>query len=142
RESLSRMIEFAYKLPPWCFAIGGLAAGGWILASYRLAVNKPRGIARFFLPLVRLVTVAGIGLCLLDPQRVTRIEHQPPARLAVLLDTSRSMGIGDVSPSRLEACKAWVQSQLLPARPVNLGLLFYTFDLNLAPLSSNSSPQP
>src|SRR5207249_12207865 len=26
--------------------------------------------------------------------------------------------------------------------PVNLGLLFYTFDLNLAPLSSNSSPQP
>src|SRR5436309_3114250 len=103
------MIEFTHKLPPSWFAIGGLAAVIWILASYRLAVNKPRGVAKFCLPVVRLATVAGIMLCLLDPQRVTRIEHQPPARLALLLDTSRSMGLGDVAPSRLEACKAWVQ---------------------------------
>src|SRR5436190_9855860 len=105
--------EFSHTLPRHFLAVGLFVALGWIGVSYWLALSKPRGLAKFFLPLLRLATVSGIVVCLLDPQRVTRIEHQQASRMAVLLDTSRSMNIQDVAPNRLEACKQWVQSRLL-----------------------------
>jgi uncharacterized membrane protein len=135
------MIEFGYQ-PDWTWlAGGGLAGAALILWSYHAAINKPRGLAKFLLPILRLLTIAAIVLCLLEPQWVTRIEHQQPARVAVLLDSSRSMGIQDVARNRLEAAKTWLRTGFLGAKPANVSATYYAFARNLTLLDTNTPPQ-
>jgi uncharacterized membrane protein len=125
-------------MPPWW----GLAAvGGAVLLtlwwSYATSVGRPKGLTRFVLVLLRLLAVALAVLCFLDPQWIERVEHRKKARVAVLLDTSRSMSIQDASAdARLADAKAWVQESLMPMAPGHVSVMPFQFHESLASLTN------
>ena len=113
------MIEFSYK-PDWLWlALAATAATAFVLWSYSTAIGRPKKPLRFLLFGLRLLVLAGVLLCLLDPQRVERLEHPQSARLAVLLDTSRSMAIRDLPQDRLTTAETWLRDTVLPVLPPN-----------------------
>lgn len=136
------MIQFTY-LPRWPWVAGGavlvLASLWW---SYRRAKGKPTFSLRLFLVAVRFAAIAAVVLCLMDPQWVKTITHQPKSRLAVLLDSSRSMGIRDVPAGRMAAAKEWVQKNVTPAVPKGVSISSFSFDQTLMPLQKLDSASP
>ncbi|MCX8155744.1 MAG: glutamine amidotransferase [Verrucomicrobiae bacterium] len=136
------MIEFGYT-PPWW----GLAAGGGLVLllvwwSYQTSVGRPGRWTRFTLVLLRLTALGLAFLCWLNPQWVDRVEQQPPLRVAVLLDTSRSMSLHDADPDgRLAEAQEWLGQHLLPLAPRHVQILPYAFDASLRPLTNTASFQ-
>ena len=136
------MIRFNY-LPDWPWLAGaGVVAAALLFLSYWLAVGKPNWPLRMFLLTLRWLAIAGVTLCLLDPQRVEELRRPQTAQMAVLLDTSRSMGTQDVLENRLGAAKSWLYQQLLPAWPANVGRSFYAFNQSLEPLPQIDTASP
>jgi uncharacterized membrane protein len=124
------VIEFNYKLGwPW---VAGIAAIAVLVVwwSYRTAIARPKGGTRLLGLALRLLALAGVACCLLDPQWVDRIKHQQPSRLAVLLDTSRSMSIRDAGADRLSNAQTWLREKVLPQAPPNVALAYFGFDQN------------
>src|SRR4051812_2985405 len=106
------MIQFTY-LPRWPWVAGGavlVLLFFWL--SYRKAKGKPTPLLRASLIALRSLAMGLVLLCLLDPQWVEIIKHQPKSRLAILLDTSRSMSIRDSGNGRLAAGKEWIQKKI------------------------------
>lgn len=132
------MIEFGYMPPWWWLAVGGAAALAALWLSYTASVGRPRGLTRFTLVSLRAVAVLLAVVCLLDPQWAERIERQQKARLAVALDTSRSMSIQDLDGPRLAAAKEWAQTKVLPLAPPHVGVAPFTFDQHLKPATNSS----
>lgn len=133
------MIEFSYK-PDWLWlALAATAATAFVLWSYSTAIGRPKKPLRFLLFALRLLVLAGVLLCLLDPQRVERLEHPQPARLAVLLDTSRSMAIRDLPQDRLTTAETWLRDTVLPVLPPNASVSWFGFDRKLTFLSGGSA---
>src|SRR5436190_9351618 len=136
------MIQFTY-LPRWSWIIGGtciiLALLWW---SYRAAKGKPKTPLKAALIGLRLLAIGAVTLCLLDPQWVEIIKHQPWSRMAVLLDTSRSMSSRDVPGGRLDMAKEWVEKKILPLAPSGVSLPIYTFDQSITALPSLDSASP
>src|SRR5438874_332659 len=125
------MIHFSY-LPDWRWLAGaGALAALILLGSYWVAVGRPKWSLRIFLLILRWLAIASVLVCLLDPQRVEEIRRQQTTRVAVLVDTSRSMSLKDMPDGRLGAVKSWVHQQLLPACPAGVTRSFYTFSQSL-----------
>lgn len=136
------MVEFSYH-PDWRWlAASGLAVVGLVFWSYHEAVGRPKGLTRIGLLALRLLAILMVAGCLLDPNWVERIEHQQPTRIAVLVDTSRSMGVQDVAGTRLAAAAGWLQQEPLPAAPASAAISVFAFDRSLVWLNSNAPPRP
>ena len=134
------MIEFSYK-PGWPWLLG-ITVGAVLLVwwSYATAIGRPKPGVRTLLFGLRLIAVAGVAGCLLDPQWVESIKHQQPARLAVLLDTSRSMSVRDMEADRMASAKAWLRDTVVPNIPANVALGYFGFDQDCASLSTGPRP--
>src|SRR5215469_14627306 len=103
------MIVFAHH-PDWRLLAAGLLAGLWLFWSYRTGISRPNRLVASGLILIRALLLATIVFCLLNPERVTSVTHRDPAQIAVLVDSSRSMGIRDMSEDRLTAGLNWVHA--------------------------------
>jgi uncharacterized membrane protein len=136
------MIQFTY-LPalPWLICAGLLSAAV-IFISYWWAKGRAKWGRRIWLLGLRWLVIAGVILCLLDPQWVEAIKHQPKSRVAVLLDTSRSMSLKDVPATRLGTAQNWLEQRFSPAVPPNAAVTYYTFNESLLPLPSLDSASP
>lgn len=130
------MIHFGYRPEPLWLIIGGLLGGAALFLSYFSAKGRPRPRLRVTLTVVRLLVIAGVVLCLCDPEWVETIKHQPKSRLAVLLDTSKSMTITDVPQGRLSAAKRWLETSLGGAAASGVTVDYYAFNRGLATLAS------
>jgi uncharacterized membrane protein len=136
------MIQFTY-LPSWPWIACGAALVLIIFAlSYRRAKGKPTAALRLLLILLRALAIAAIVVCILDPQWVETIKHQPKSRLALLLDTSRSMSVRDVPRDRLSAAKDWVHKNIDQKTPAGVTVSAFNFDHSLAPLPALDSASP
>ncbi len=102
--------------------------------SYYAARGGAHGGLRLGLLGLRMLTLAVVAVCLLDPQRVEEIRHFQPACVAVLVDTSRSMGWKEGEASRLDLAKNWVKHELKV--PDNFLVSYYGFSSNLFALAN------
>jgi len=103
-----------------------LALMGW---SYYSARGGAHGGLRLGLLALRLLVLAVVVVCLLDPQRVEEVRHFQPAYVAVLMDTSRSMDWKEGASTRLDLAKNWVKQDLKV--PENFLVSYYGFSSNL-----------
>jgi uncharacterized membrane protein len=133
------MIRFTY-MPElkWLIVSGALSAAAVVL-SYTWAKGRANRWLRLGLAGLRWLVITGLVLCLLDPEWFEAIKHQQKSRIAVLLDTSRSMGIKDIPQGRLPAAQRWLQNQFASVAPADVGIDYYTFNQSLAPLNSVDS---
>ncbi len=124
-----------------------LAAAG-VLTALVLAVSYHRARGRTALPwrglllTLRCLTIALLVVCLLDPQWVEKIPHQPTSRVAVLLDTSKSMATRDVPNGRLAQATEWYQRQILQDKPAQLDVSAFSFSQGIAPLANLNAASP
>lgn len=126
------MFDFAWK-PDWLWlALSGLFLAALLGLSYRWARGTASWRWRMVFILLRLVIIAVIVLCWLDPQRIKEIKHYPPSWVAVLLDTSRSMACKEGDQTRLEQARQWVHNDL--KLPVGFSPVMYGFSSNLVSL--------
>src|SRR4051812_28454753 len=107
------MIQFTYMPRPAWLIAGTVALLLLFWWSYRRAKGRPSTSLKVALMALRLLAIAAIVLCLMDPQWVEMIKHDQKSRVAVLLDNSRSMSIGDLPGGRLMAAKQWINKQML-----------------------------
>ncbi|HAB15509.1 MAG TPA: glutamine amidotransferase [Verrucomicrobiota bacterium] len=136
------MTQFTY-LPDWRWiAAVGVVALATVFLSYRWARGRAGQPVRLFLTSVRCAILALLAACLLDPNWVEKIQHQPKARMAVLLDTSRSMGTQDVPGGRLKAGKDWVEQHVLSDKPANLEVGAFRFDQVVASMKDFNAASP
>jgi uncharacterized membrane protein len=133
------MIRFTY-MPElrWLIVSAALSAAAVVL-SYTWAKGRANRWLRLGLAGLRWLVITGLVLCLLDPEWFEAIKHQQKSRIAVLLDTSRSMGIKDIPQGRLPAAQHWLQNQFASVAPGDVGIDYYTFNQSLAPLNSVDS---
>jgi uncharacterized membrane protein len=111
--------------------------------SYRTARGgSASGWQRYLLMMLRLLSVAAVVICLLDPQNVVAVRHQQKVRIAVLLDTSRSMSITDTGSDRLEYAKAWIRNKFEPSILPGIMLSYHTFDGALRSLTDLDTASP
>src|SRR6185295_3954332 len=136
------MIQFTYHPPVWGLLGAAAVLGLSFWLSYRSAKGKPKGGLRVLLIALRLLAIVAVVLCLLDPQWVEMIRHQQKSRVAVLVDTSRSMSIRDVPGTRLDSAKAWIKEKILPVVPSGVSISTYAFDQSLTPLPVVDSASP
>ena len=136
------MTQFTY-LPDWRWiALGGVLTLGVVLASYGWARGRAGQPLRLFLVSVRALVIALIAACLLDPNWVEKIQHRPKTRVAVLLDSSKSMGTQDVPGGRLSAGREWVQRQVLKDLPSTVEVAAFRFDQSVTPVDDWRGASP
>jgi uncharacterized membrane protein len=138
-EAAPLMIQFTYTPEVRWVLSGAVVAAAALFLSYVWARRKSNRWLRIGLVGLRVLTISAVVLCLLDPEWVEAIKHQPKSRLAVLLDSSRSMSAKDVSQGRLAAAKSWLQKKFNPSVPATVAVDYYTFSQTLAPLASLDS---
>jgi len=126
------MIQYNYTLLWLWMSLGAALVVGLLVWSHARAKGKPGWGIGVGLILLRAAALAVVVFCLMDPQRVEVIRHPPKSKIALVLDTSRSMGITDVPGGRLEAAKRWVQEEFRPRLPKGGTVVNYTFDGALA----------
>jgi uncharacterized membrane protein len=113
------MIEFTYR-PHWLSLVsGGLAILAFLFWSFRRTRTATGAWRRAAILALRFATLAVIVICLLDPQRIEPAQQSKPVQLAVVVDTSMSMGILEGAESRLDAAKDWLRRNLPPDLPVS-----------------------
>ena len=130
------MIRFTY-MPElkWLVASAALSAAAVVL-SYSWAKGRANRWLRLGLAGLRWIIITALVLCLLDPEWIDAIKHQQKSRLAVLVDTSKSMSIKDIPEGRLAAAKRWLHNEFGTAAPKDVGVEYYNFSQSVAPLSS------
>ncbi len=134
------MIEFANK-PDWIWATGGAVAIALLLVwSYRSASGQTTPGRRWLVLGLRLLVLTVVAVCLLDPQRVEELHHRQPARVALLLDTSRSMGTMEGGQSRIETARRWIRNSL--HLPSGVALQPFGFARKLEELRSMNDARP
>lgn len=136
------MTQFTFQPDPTALAGAAAAALLVLLASHWWARGRAGRPMRMLLALIRAAVVALLVVALLDPQWVEKLQHRQKARVAVLLDTSKSMNTQDVPGGRLGAGRDWVQRQVLGRKPVNLEVSALRFDQALAPLPNLGAASP
>ena len=131
------MTEFTH--PPdwrWILGIGAVAAIA-IALSYAFARGRAGAVVRTACTLLRLLAIAGLVICLLDPNHVRKILHPHKARLAVVFDTSQSMATADVPGGRLAAARAWADRHVIRGLPKGVEIASLTFSDTLRRPSNN-----
>lgn len=110
------MIEFTHQ-PGWpVLLLGSAAVLALVYWSYRSARGQANPGRRRLLLGLRCLALTLLVICLLDPQRVHERKEYAPGQVAILLDTSRSMGWTEDGASRLDRAKTWLRDQFrLPA---------------------------
>jgi uncharacterized membrane protein len=136
------MIQFNHHPPPWTLLLAAVVLLASLWLSYRGAKGRPKTGLRAGLIALRILAIAAVVLCLLDPQWVEILKHQQKTRVAVLVDTSRSMSIRDLPATRFDSAKEWIKTKMLPIVPAGVELSTYNFDQSLAPLPSLDSASP
>ncbi len=68
------------------------------------------------------------------------IRHYQPAHIAVLVDTSRSMGLDEGGLTRLDLARNWVKNELKV--PANFRVSYYGFNTNLFRLDNLAAATP
>lgn len=117
------MMQFTHSLEPrWWIAVG-IAAVVFLALSYGLARGRTRPWVRTLCGFLRLTAIAGLVICLLEPQWIEKTVHPRRSRLAVLVDTSRSMATTDVPGGRLEAARTWIARHVIAAKPDTVDVL-------------------
>src|ERR1051326_4611759 len=102
------MIQYSYLPGPWWIIGGGVLVAALIVASYLCGKGRSSRGLRLVLSAIRWSVIAGVIFCLFDPEWLETIKHQQKSRVAVLLDTSRSMSIKDLPQDRLTTAKTWL----------------------------------
>ena len=125
----------------WLLLSATLSAAAVVL-SYTWAKGRANKWLRLGLAGLRWVIITGLVLCLLDPEWIEAIKHQQKSRLAVLLDTSRSMATKDVPEGRLQAARNFLQNDLAASAPVDVDVEYYAFAQAAGPLSSLQAATP
>jgi len=124
-------------LPGWAIALGcvGLCAALWL--SFRGVRAEPSALRRRILIALRATAALLLLVLLLEPGVELRAESRVRARIALLLDTSRSMRFPAApnGPSRAEAMLGWLKSRLpdLSALASRFQVDVYGFDKELQP---------
>lgn len=136
------MTQFTYLPAPRWLATAGAVAFLVVLASYWWARGRAGRPVRLVLVLLRSGVVALVALALLGPEWVEKLQHQRKARMAVLVDTSKSMNTQDVPSGRLGAGRDWVQRHVLGNKPGNLDVSAFRFDQVIAPLANLNAASP
>jgi len=119
----------------WLVASAALSAAAVVL-SYSWAKGRANRGLRLGLAGLRWIIITALVLCLLDPEWIEAIKHQQKARLAVLVDTSKSMSIKDIPQGRLAAAKSWLQNQFGATAPKDIGVEYYNFAQSVGSLTS------
>ena len=127
------MIEFTHK-PGWTSLVIGAALFAILVWSFRRSEGQMTAAKRIWLLALRVLVVAVVAVCLWDPQRVREVHRLQPGRVALLLDTSTSMGVIDGDRPRLGVAKLWARDTL--RLPRELELRTFTFSRKLEPLTS------
>jgi uncharacterized membrane protein len=133
------MIRFTYMPELKWLVISATLSAAAVVLSYTWAKGRASRWLRLTLAGVRWLAITALVLCLLDPEWIEAIKHQQKSRVAVLLDTSRSMGTKDIPQGRLNAAQRWLQTQFSTAAPGGVGVDYYSFNQSLAPLSAPAS---
>lgn len=121
------MMQFTQLPEPRWLVLAGIIIVSLVALSYGLARGRTQPWVRTLCGLMRLTAIVGLVLCLLDPQWIEKTVHPRRARLAVLIDTSRSMATTDVPGGRLAAARAWIDRHVLPAKPGAVDVLALRF---------------
>lgn len=136
------MIQFTY-LPDWRWlAMGGALSAAILVASYYWARGRAGTPMRLVLPTLRWLAIAVVVVCLLDPQWVEKIPHPQKARLAVVLDTSKSMSTRDVPGGRLAGAQEWAKHRLFLNKPASLDVAVFNFSQFITPLPNMAAASP
>ena len=136
------MIEFTYLPRPAWLALAAAVVFLVLWASYYRAKGKPGRSLKTILITLRVLAIAAVVICLLDPQSAETIKHEQRSRLAVLVDTSKSMSIEDVGTTRLKSAQTWIDKQLRPIAPPGVAFTTYSFDQNLRAQPALDSASP
>lgn len=121
------MMQFTQMPEPRWLVLGGLIIMGLLITSYAWARGRSQPWVRTLCAFLRLLAIVGLVLCLLDPQWIEKTIHSRRARLAILVDTSRSMATTDVPGGRLTAARNWMERHVAAAKPENVDLLQLRF---------------
>jgi uncharacterized membrane protein len=125
-------MTFAWPLPWWVITV-------WIVAAVVVAVVAYARVVPPLSPAQRAglvaLRIAALVLLLFFILRPVVARQEPPGtgrRVAVLLDTSRSMGLADAGgATRLAAAQALVRKELLPALRGRYDVELFGFDRTL-----------
>jgi uncharacterized membrane protein len=108
-------VQFAVPLPSWALPLIALALIALAALAYRGAAGISRE-QRALLVALRAAALALIVICLLRPMVLLTPRDRQDGVVAVLVDTSRSMGIADADGmTRLERAGALLTRELVPA---------------------------
>ena len=121
------MMQFTQLPEPRWLVLGGLIIMGLLITSYAWARGRSQPWVRALCAFLRLLAIVGLVLCLLDPQWIEKTIHSRRARLAILVDTSRSMATTDVPGGRLASARNWMERHVAAAKPENVDLLQLRF---------------
>src|SRR5581483_9680180 len=133
------MIRFTYMPELKWLLISATLSAAAVVLSYTWAKGRANRWLRLGLAGLRWIIITALVMCLLDPEWIQAIKHQQQSRLAVLLDTSRSMGIKDIPQGRLAVAKQWLDSHFDKSAAGGVEVEFYTFDQSLASAPSLTS---
>jgi uncharacterized membrane protein len=133
------MIRFTYMPELKWLLISATLSAAAVVLSYTWAKGRANRWLRLGLAGLRWIIITALVMCLLDPEWIEAIKHHQQSRLAVLLDTSRSMGIKDVPSGRLAVAKQWLDRNFSKAPANDVNVEFYTFDQVLAQAPSLAS---
>jgi uncharacterized membrane protein len=123
------MIEFTHQ-PGWpVLVLGGAALVAIVFWSYRSARGQANPGRRHLLLGLRCLALTLLVICLLDPQRVLERKEYAPGQVAILLDTSRSMGWEEDGASRLDRARTWLRDQF--QLPPTILPVYYGFGADL-----------
>ena len=135
-------MQFSY-MPEWpLLAAGCVLAVALVAASYTFSKGRAGWLVRGLCIALRVVAVAMIVICLLDPQWVEKIAQKHRARLALLFDLSKSMSTADVGKQRLDAGRDWARKNVTDAKPDQLDVVSLGFSQNLALLTNINAASP
>ncbi|HWE25951.1 MAG TPA: glutamine amidotransferase [Myxococcales bacterium] len=124
-------------LPGWAIALAcaGLCAALWL--SFRGIRAEPSALRRRVLIALRATAALLLFVLLLEPGVELRAESRVRARIALLLDTSRSMRFPAApnGPSRAEAMLGWLKARLpdLSVLAARFQVDVYGFDKEVQP---------
>jgi uncharacterized membrane protein len=136
------MTHFTYS-PDWRWlVVAGVAAAAGLAWSYYFAKGRAEAPVRVFLLVLRWLAIALVVGCLLDPQWIEKIVHPQKARVAALVDASKSMTTRDVPGGRLAVAQAWAQRELYDQKPANVDVAAFAFSQSVSTLADLKTASP
>jgi uncharacterized membrane protein len=124
------------QLPAWALALAALALAFAVALSFRGVRSEPSPLRRRVLVSLRVLAALLVFALLLEPGLELRAETRVRARIAVLLDTSRSMRFPASASggTRMEELLRWLRSRAPDLRELasRFQVDVYGFDKELA----------